>query len=100
MGRNECVRGILKGADELSDEEIAAVVDELERRRSDRRARGEIGDESQATLKEAEEIAADLELAAAIEKRNAKLNQLIFRQLGDDIGNFGNDAYGLEAMIA
>lgn len=100
MGRNECVRGILRGAEDLSDEEISAVVDELERRRSSRRARGEVGDEGSATMKDAEDIAKDLELAAAIEKRNAKLNQLIYRQLADDIANFGDDAYGLEAMIA
>lgn len=100
MGRNECVRGILKGADNLSDEEIAQVVGELEAKRKRRAKAGKVTGEERATAADADAIAKDLELAAMIERRNAKLNQIVYRQLKDDIAKFGADDVGLEAMLA
>lgn len=100
MSRSKCVRGILKNAEDLTDEEIDRVIGELERKRTQRRARGEGVNEAAQTSKEAEAIAADLQLAAAIERRNAKLNQVIYRAALEDVGRFGDDAAGLEALIA
>lgn len=100
MGRNECVRGILKDAEKLSDEEISRVLDELERKRQNRRKSGRGQNEDAETAKDAEAIANDLQLAAEIERRNAKLNQVIYKRVHEDIAKFGNDAAGLEAMIA
>ena len=88
-----CVRGVLAGAEGVTDEEIDAAVDELERQRAG------AGGPGAATTK-AQRIAADLRLAAQIEKRNAKMNRVIYRQLHDDISQFGNAAQGFEAMIA
>jgi len=100
MGRNECVRGVLKGADGISDEEIAAAVAELEAKRAKRAKQGKLDGEDMATAQDAAQIAADLELAAAIERRNAKLNQVVYKQLHDDIAKFGDDAQGIEAVLA
>jgi hypothetical protein len=84
---------VLAGAEGVTDEEIDAAVDELERQRAG------AGGPGAATTK-ARRIAEDLRLAAQIEKRNAKMNRVIYRQLHDDINQFGNAAQGLEAMIA
>ena len=100
MGRNECVRGILQGADNLTDDEIAQVVGELEAKRKRRAKAGKVTGEDRATAADAEAVAKDLELAAMIERRNAKLNQIVYKQLTDDIAKFGADDVGLEAMLA
>jgi hypothetical protein len=100
MGRRECVRGVLEDAGSRTDDEIDEVLADLEAKRRRRQARGRGTDEARATQKDADAVAEDLELAAKIERRNAKLNQVVYRQLMDDIGNFGDDAAGIEAMLA
>ena len=100
MGRRECVRGVLTDAGSRTDDEIDAVLQDLEARRRRRQRQGRDTDEAQATERDADGVADDLELAAKIERRNAKLNQLAYRALMDDIGKFGDDAAGLEAMLA
>jgi hypothetical protein len=100
MGRRECVRGVLADAGNRSDDEIDDVLQDLEAKRRRRQRQGRDTDEAQATERDAEGVAEDLELAARIERRNAKLNQLAYRALMDDIAKFGDDAAGLEAMLA
>lgn len=100
MGRRECVRGVLEDAGSRTDDEIDEVLADLEAKRRRRQARGRGTDEARATQRDADAVAEDLELAAKIERRNAKLNQVVYRQLMDDIGNFGDDAAGIEAMLA
>lgn len=100
MGRRECVRGVLQDADSRSDDEIDEVLADLEAKRRRRQRQGRGTDEARATQKDADAVAEDLELAAKIERRNAKLNQLVYKQIMDDIAKFGDDAAGLEAMLA
>lgn len=100
MGRRECVRGVLQDAGTRSDDEIDEVLSDLEAKRRRRQRSGNGTDEARATQKDADAVAEDLELAAKIERRNAKINQVAYRQLMDDIAKFGDDAAGLEAMLA
>ncbi len=100
MGRNECVRGVLGGAEGIGDEEITAALADLEAKRAKRAKAGKLAGEDMATAQDADQIAKDLMLAAAIERRNAKLNQIVYKQLHDDIAKFGDDAQGIEAMLA
>lgn len=100
MGRRECVRGVLQDAGTRSDDEIDEVLADLEAKRRRRARQGRGTDEARATKSDADAVAEDLELAAKIERRNAKLNQLVYRQLLDDIAKFDDDAAGLEAMLA
>jgi len=100
MGRRECVRGVLQDEGARSDDEIDEVLADLEAKRRRRQRQGRGTDEARATQKDADAVAEDLELAAKIERRNAKLNQVVYRQLMDDIAQFGDDAAGIEAMLA
>ena len=100
MGRRECVRGIVGETGSSSDEDIDDILQDLEGKRRRRERQGSGMDEARATKRDADAIIEDLELAARIERRNAKLNQLAYRNLMDDIGKFGDDAAGLEAMLA
>lgn len=100
MARRECVRGVLKGAEDLTDAEIDSVIKELERKRRLRAKAGVVTDEARATAQDAERVAADLELAAKIERRNAKLIQLIHKQLTEDVARFDDPSAGIEAVLA
>jgi hypothetical protein len=100
MGRRECVRGVLQDGGTRTDDEIDEVLADLEAKRHRRERSGAGTNEARATQRDAEGVAEDLELAAKIERRNAKLNQVVYRQLMEDIGKFGDDAAGLEAMLA
>lgn len=100
MNRKACVRGILKGAEDLSDKDLESVIGELEARRARRRSRGETTGEDQATAADVQELTQQLDLAAMIERRNAKLNQVVFKQVMEDVGRFGDDAQGAEAILA
>lgn len=100
MARRECVRGVLKGAEGLTDDEIDTVIRDLERKRRARAKAGAGTDEARATSADAERVAADMELAAQIQRRNAKLNQVIYKQLTADVGKFEDASAGIEAMLA
>lgn len=99
MARRECVRGILKGADDLTDDEIDTVIKDLERKRKARAKAGGM-DEARATSEDAERVAADMELAAQIQRRNAKLNQVIYKQLTSDVARFKDASAGIESILA
>lgn len=100
MGRRECVRGIIGETGAGDDDAIDMVLQDLEAKRRRRERQGSGMDEARATQRDADGVAEDLELAARIERRNAKLNQLAYRNLMDDIAKFDDDAQGLEAMLA
>lgn len=96
-----CVRGVLgQDADELTDQELTAVIDDLKRRQRERQRINEGMDASEALNLEAEAVAADLELAAKIEKRNAALNIVRHKEATSYVDGFADKAQGLEALLA
>ena len=101
MKETACVRGILgKDADDLTDDELAGLMTDLRRRQRERQAADESVDDVTALREAAEGVAADLELAAKVEKRNAALNVLRYKEARAFVGRFNDPARGLEALVA
>lgn len=96
-----CVRGILgEDADDLTDAELSGLIADLKRRQRLRQAADASVDDVTALRDAANEVAADLELAAKIEKRNAALNVLRHKEATAFVEGFGDAARGLEALLA
>ncbi len=99
MAGLECVRGALGDVgDDLTDDEIRAILDDLQRRLDARRAAGRLDSVEDELFAEAEEIAGDIELASLIEKRNAAANQVIHAERHAEIGLYASPAEGIEAV--
>ncbi len=101
MKIDACVRGILgQDADDLTDEELSGLIADLKRRQKARQAQDASLDDVTALNQVAGEVAADLELAAKVEKRNAALNVLRHKEATSFVDGFGDAARGLEALLA
>lgn len=101
MKIDACVRGILgEDADSLTDEELSGLIADLQRRKRMRQAQDASLDDVTALRGAADEVAADLELAAKVEKRNAALNILRHKEATAFIDGFNDPARGLEALLA
>jgi len=96
-----CVRGVLgTDADDLSDAKLSSVIADLNRRARERQRLNDGMDAAEALNLEAAQVAADLELAAKIEKRNAALNIVRRKEAKAFVDSFADKAQGLEALLA
>ena len=101
MKIDACVRGILgEDADSLTDEELSGLIADLRQRQKTRQAADASVDDATALRLEAEAVAADLELAGKIEKRNAALNIMRHKEAKAFVDSFGDAARGIEALLA
>lgn len=101
-GGVQCVRGVLGDAAEaLSDDEISQTLDDLQRRARRRQERQPLDSLERALLDEAEEVAADIELQGMIERRNAAMNEVIYRRTIEfaETFNEADPSMGLEARM-
>jgi hypothetical protein len=73
----DCIRGRLDGAEDLSDAELRDVIDDLQRRARRRQAERTLDGTETALFDAAEDVARDLDVAAAVERRNAAINALV-----------------------
>lgn len=97
-----CIAEIQRAAGrDLSDEELDELLSELERRRRQRRAEDRAASEEEVTRGAAETFARDLAAMAAVERRNAAINQRIRIEAEDFIrSQFPDDlALGLQAFM-
>jgi len=95
-----CVRGVLgKDADGLTDAELDAVVKDLKRRQRERARLNEGMSAAEAINLEAAGVAADLAIAAKVEKRNAALNIVKRKEAMRFTEEFPSSASGLEALL-
>lgn len=74
MAAQDCIDAIKAAAGDLSDEEVTEILEILQARAKARQAAGQAATLDQALLDEADNLAADLEVAALIEKRNRAIN--------------------------
>jgi len=96
-----CVRGVLgTDADGLGDDELKAVIADLQKRARERQRINDGMDAAEALNFEAAQIADDLAFAAKIEKRNAALNIVRRKEAKAFVDAFPNKAQGLEALLA
>ena len=96
-----CVRGVLgTDADGLGDDELKAVIADLQKRARERQRINDGMDAGEALNFEAAQIADDLAFAAKIEKRNAALNIVRRKEAKAFVDAFPNKAQGLEALLA
>lgn len=86
---------------ELSDDELDELLTELQRRRRQRRAEDRSASEEEIARGAAESFARDMAAMAAVERRNAAINQRIRIQAEDFIrAQFPDDpALGLQAFM-
>jgi len=102
MAYEHCLQTIRAAAGrELTDDEITELLEALQAREQYFIAKGIADSARDASLRAADEIANDLEMAAIIEKRNAALNTVRrIERLGIIQNSFGhNFAEGLEALL-
>lgn len=102
MAFNACLAEIQRAAGrELTDDELDDLLTELQRRRRLRRAEDRNASEEEIARSAAEDYARDMEIAAAVEKRNAAINERIRLEAEDFIRmQFPDDpALGLQAFM-
>lgn len=74
MSAQDCIAFIRSAAPDLSDDEIADIVTDLQQRLDARRARGELVSVEEAMFDEADRLAAEVAEAAQVERRNRLIN--------------------------
>lgn len=78
MSFQQCIDTIRQAAGDLTDNEIEALAEELQRRQKLNAASGKFIDSEAAALAAAEQMGKDMKLAAAIAKREAADNEVKF----------------------
>lgn len=95
MARNKtaaCMIGKLgEDARDFTDEELDEIIERLEGRAKARNDAGRFADSTQALYDDAARAAYELRLAAAVTKRNAKLNVAVMNRMRADVAAFSND---------
>lgn len=94
-----CIRGVMGGADELSDEALSDVVKDLQRRQRERLAVRDGISAADAMAEATETVTRDLELAKMVEKRNTYLNIVKRKEAFAFVDQFDDAAQGLEALL-
>ncbi|MFP4003686.1 MAG: hypothetical protein ACLFV8_07925 [Alphaproteobacteria bacterium] len=90
MAIRDCIpeiRNITGGR--LNDEQITQIIEELQRRHKERLRTGRAERDADALMQEAQEMAAQVDLAAKIEKRNRAINVLARKQLREFVAQAG-----------
>ena len=88
MSAQDCIDAIQNAAGDLSDADITEIVERLQRKQRELRARNESLSMEDAALQAAEELSRDAEAAALIERRNALIN---FRRRAEAIEYLKNN---------
>lgn len=95
----ECIRGRLSGADGLSDDDLRAVIQDLQRRARERAAQRQLDSAEDTLFGAAEDVAQELEAAAIVEKRNAALNAVVSARIRRSFDEFADPAEAMEALL-
>ena len=96
MAIKDCIDEIRKmsAADDLSDEDIHAIADEIQRRAANKRARDKLLSQKDALDEAAEDFTKEADIAAKIEARNKAIN-IVTRAKLDEFMRQAVDAHGL-----
>lgn len=94
MARNKtaaCMVGKLgDDAKDFTDDELDEIIERLEGRAKQRKASGQLGDETRLRFADADRAAYELRLAAAVTKRNAQLKVAVMNAARRHIEAFSN----------
>lgn len=99
MAASDCIAEIKEAAGRLlTDDDVTAIVEELERRRLSRRGKASLESIEEQMFRDAEELASEIEIAARIEKRNRLINLKRQAERDNIIARFDDPGEALRAL--